>query len=359
MGGCMEIRQELLLDLLGQEDARFAVPAYQRAYSWTELQCEELWRDVLRASRAGREHFVGMVLYTERELADGTRRLDIVDGQQRLVTVTLILLALAHHMREQGISFFGMGPADVAAAFLRQGDGPKLALSRNDRPTLDALVEGAPLPGNRSARVIANYELFAAHMSAEGFDALAFWRGLRQLTAIGIRLEPDDHPQAVFESLNSKGIPLTTADLVRNFLLISESNREQARLYEEYWEPIQGAFGDDPGSLKLDSAICAWLNVRCASARWDDEHTPFFVFKVYCEEEYDGTTEDLLRELRGFATMWAENFRYHGVKKYRSYNWALNGPKTLVSGRPLVKCEDDRVYEFYRKHMGVGTRATW
>ena len=149
-------------------------------------------------------------------------------------------------------------------------------------------------------------------------------------------------------------MPLTTADLVRNHLLIAMSHREQRRLYEEYWEPIQGSFGDDPGSIRLNNAIRGWLAVRCRTARSHSDRDAFSVFKVYCEEEYTGTTEELLYELRGFAQVWAENFRYHAVKKYKTYDWASIGPKTLVSDRKIeLSPEDQKLYEFYRKHYGV------
>ena len=355
----VQTKQELLLDFMAEPGVRFEVPPYQRSYAWGALQCDELWRDVMRAAKKGRPHFVGMVLYKQDDDSAAPARLEVVDGQQRLVTVTLILLALVRRMRAEGLSFYGMDADALASSCLLDGADAKLTLARGDRATLRALVEGGELPEHPSRRLLDNLARFEELMGAEGFDAELLWRGLRSLEMIGIRLGEGDNPQAVFESLNSKGVPLTTADLVRNYLLIAESRGEQARLYEQYWEPMQGAFGDDPGSLKLNTGICAWLDVRCESMHWDDEHTPFFVFKVYCEDEYDGTTEDLLRELRGFAMMWAENFRYHGVKKYKSYDWALNGPKTLVSDRPLVKCEDEKLYEFYRKIYGVNVKVTW
>ena len=355
----MEVRQELLLDLMATPDVRFAIPLYQRAYSWGELQCEELWRDVLRAARGQREHFVGTVLHTEVEAPDGGRIWYIVDGQQRIVTMTLLLLALASYMRIRDLAFFGMDADALLATYVGKGDARRLTPAAVDQDTLFALADGTALPEHPSRHIIRNHAFFTECMADEAFDPELLWRGLRSLLAIGLCLGGDDNPQAVFESLNSKGIPLTTADLVRNYLLTAESRREQSRLYTEYWEPMQDAFGDDPGSLKLNTSIEAWLNVRCHSMHWDDDHTPFFVFKVHCEDEYDGTVEDLLRELRGFAVMWAENFRYHAVKKYRTYDWALNGPKTLVSDRPLVKCEDEEVYEFYRRHYGINPKATW
>lgn len=392
----MKSKQELLLDLLGTPDVRFAVPAYQRAYSWGRRQCEELWRDLMRAAHARRSHFIGIVLYApsaERGAGGGAgedadagegvdvgagapnsgdaggegadapvgapspfTRLDIVDGQQRLVTATLALLALSEHMRAEQIDFFGMDADFMRASYLAPGGHAKLELSRGDAATLRHLVEGAPAPRKPSRRMLENLAYFRGQMAAPGFDAQELWRGLRSLLVIEAELGPADDAQAIFESFNSKGVPLTCADLVRNYLLVAMSHREQKRLYEQFWLPTQDAFGDDPGSLRLNNAIRAWLTLRCRTARARSDRDAFSVFKVYCEDEYNGSVEALLAELRSFAQVWAENYRYHAVKKYRSYDWASIGRKTLVSDRPLRPPDHPENYAWYTRHYGVNSQ---
>ena len=105
----MLIRQQMLLDLLGEPGLRFTIPRFQRSYSWGAEQCDELWRDILRAARAHRSHFVGTLIYCKDEGG-----FSVVDGQQRLTTVTLLLLALARHLDETGEQLAGApdeGPA--------------------------------------------------------------------------------------------------------------------------------------------------------------------------------------------------------------------------------------------------------
>ena len=333
----MQTRKDTLLDLLGTPNTRFVIPAYQRLYAWKERQCRELWLDVHRAARADASHFVGTLLYSDEGRDDaGARRLAVIDGQQRLTTLTLILVALARHLAAVGAALPGIDAASITERFLRAGDDAqaraKLALSRDDGPTLDAIIAGAPLPAHPSENVVGNLAFFEGLMAADDFDAATLWTGLEHLFVIDAAVGADDNAQLIFESLNSKGKPLTTADLVRNYLLLAESHDEQTRLYDEYWDPIEGMFQPDPGSLRLDNAIQGWLSVRFRKVRAKGAGEVYSVFKRYVEDEFDGTAESLLAELRSFCMVWAENYRYHAVKKYKSaVKWAKNGAATLVS----------------------------
>lgn len=371
----MQTTNEMLLDLAGQPHTKFVIPAYQRAYSWRERECRELWLDLHRAAKSGANHFMGTFLYsvenggeTEAGAPNELRRLAVVDGQQRLTTITLIIVALVRHLRAKGVSLGdatadeiesrflfadaggaavggldAVGAADAAgvgaagavegAANASAARDVKLTLSRNDRDTLYAVVRGKALTFPTSQNVIDNLAFFEGLMSQEDFDPERLWAGLKLMGVIAARVERDDPAQLIFESLNSKGLPLTTADLVRNYLLLAESHEEQTRLYDQYWEAIEGVFQPDPGSLRLDNGIQGWLSVRFRKVRAKGAGEVYSVFKQYVEDEFTGSTESLLRELRNFSLVWAENYRYHAVKKYRSSaNWAVNGNATLTSG---------------------------
>lgn len=344
----MRIEQRNLLDLMGEPGVRFVIPKFQRAYSWESEQCDELWRDVLRAARAHRSHFAGALIY----LRDGDD-LVVVDGQQRLTTVTLILAALARHLDDTGEQLFGLDGGAVSEAYLLSGATAKLRLSPQDRPTLDAITARTSLPSCPSARMMANFDSFISKMSHDGFDAMELISGLTALVVIVVELEDREQAPTVFESFNSKGVPLVTADLVRNYLLLAESHSEQSRLYEKYWEPIQGVFGDDPGSLRLNNAILGWLSVRFSQVRKFGDEQAFSIFKSFCEDEYDGSLDDLLEELYAFCMVWAENYRYHAVKKYKTADWATLGHKTRVSNRPRAKLDNPESGEYYKRHFGV------
>lgn len=333
----MQTEKTVFLDLLGMPATRFVIPAYQRLYSWQERQCRELWLDLHRAAKADASHFIGTLLYSHEDPDPaGRQRLAVIDGQQRLTTMTLLLEALRRHLAAHPDALGNVDAAALDARYLRAGEEPgascKLALSRNDGPTLQAVLDGAPLPENASENIRHNLAFFESLMDEDGFDPQALWRGIEKLFVISAEVGGDDNAQLIFESLNSKGKPLTTADLVRNYLLLAQTHEEQTRLYDEYWDPIEGMFQPDPGSLRLDNAIQGWLSVRFRKVRARGRDEVYSVFKQYVEDEFTGTTESLLHELRNFCMIWAENYRYHAVKKYKSaFKWAENGAPTLVS----------------------------
>ena len=338
----MQTRQGHFLDLLGEPHVQYIIPVYQRLYSWSEKQCKTLWTDIMRAASYNRRHFLSTLLYIpEDEQENECEIRNIIDGQQRSATVMLLLAALANYLGENQIQLQDIDEETIRRSFLHCdgsiGGNLRLVLSRTDAKTLEAIINETQLPENASANVVQNFEFFSAKMEEDGFDVEMLLSGLKQLTVIFAELTNEDSPQLVFESLNSKGLPLSTADLIRNFLLIAMTYEEQTRLYDEYWAPIESMFQPDPGSLKLNNAVHGWLQVRYTKVRALNANEVYGVFKAYVEDEFDGTAEELLDELRSFCLVWAENYKYHAVKAFRSkFDWAKNGkPKTLVSDRPL------------------------
>ncbi|MBQ9954299.1 MAG: DUF262 domain-containing protein [Eggerthellaceae bacterium] len=366
----MQTTNEQLLDLLGQPHTQFVIPAYQRAYSWGERECRELWLDLHRAARAGANHFMGTFLYAEDkpvgnagEEAAGSRRLAIVDGQQRLTTLTLVLIALSRHLKATGrhVSCATGGEATSISAesiseryLFANAQDVKLTLSRNDRDTLRAIVRNEALPANAPKNLTHNLAFFEGLMAEPDFDANQLWAGLTHLAVIAAQVQQDDPAQLIFESLNSKGLPLTTADLVRNYLLLAESHEEQTRLYDQYWQTIEGVFQPDPGSLRLDNGIQGWLSVRFRKVRAKGTGEVYGVFKQYVEDEFTGTTESLLRELRNFCLVWAENYRYHAVKKYKSAGgWAVGGAATLTAGYEKKPASNQALADRMRRDLNA------
>ena len=329
----MKTQQKRLLELLGTPDVRFKIPVYQRVYSWNDAQCEELWHDTLRAGRLNSEHFVGTVLYSvEEEAGGGTRQFDIIDGQQRMATLTIMLAAFVDYLRSADEAPGLIDAEEIGRTYLHiDSDAvvPKLTLARADSDTLAAVVGAGAMPDEPSERVVENYRLFKGHMEKEGdFEAELFWQGVQNLLAIVAELDDDDSPQLVFESLNSKGMPLTMGDLVRNSLLVGVGHKEQARLYHEYWTKIEAAIGDDPDGTKLNAAVHGWLAIRFPRARIHDAGDVYDVFKSYIIDVYDGSLEELLEELRGFCEMFGETIRNNPDKKFTAADWAKGKART-------------------------------
>lgn len=356
----MEVTQTTILDLLSDSANGLAIPSYQRVYSWTTRQCEELWLDVLRAGRDSRPHFTGVMLF-EGEGADSfgrenprdgsphggnaSGRIDVIDGQQRLTTLTLLLLAFARHLGKEGApsasgdaaraarAVDGLPhPEDIVKRFLLVSGGegvePRLLLSREDDATLRTELLGGELPLHPSQRVMGNLSYFEERMADPAFDAGRFWDGVGRLFVLVVHADSALDAQEVFESVNSKGLPLSLADMVRNYLLLEEDLDEQERLYDEYWFEAESLFYPDPASLKLNSAIKAWLSIRFRQARIGSPEQVYHSFKRYVEDEFKGTRESVLKELRSFCFMWREQYRYHAVNKFYARNWAEDGQHT-------------------------------
>ncbi len=356
----MEVTQTTILDLLSDSANGLAIPSYQRVYSWTTRQCEELWLDVLRAGRDSRPHFTGVMLFEgggadsfgREDPRDGSPhggnasgRIDVIDGQQRLTTLTLLLLAFARHLGKEGApsasgdaaravcTVDGLPhPEEIAKRFLLVSGGegvePRLLLSREDDATLRTELLGGELPLHPSQRVMGNLSYFEERMADPAFDAGRFWDGVGRLFVLVVHADSALDAQEVFESVNSKGLPLSLADMVRNYLLLEEDLDEQERLYDEYWFEAESLFYPDPASLKLNSAIKAWLSIRFRQARIGSPEQVYHSFKRYVEDEFKGTRESVLKELRSFCFMWREQYRYHAVNKFYARNWAEDGQHT-------------------------------
>ncbi len=373
----MDVSQRRLLDVLATSNTRFVIPLYQRAYSWGHDQCEELWLDILRAARYERNHFCGTVLYlevtkNEAPTKGGIKLLEIVDGQQRIITTSLLILALARFLDEKGVKCNGRDGEALRRELLTievcEEREIKLLPSQTDRALYHNIVLGDFPSGDRCAsdelmaevaatagstsRILANMSFFAEKIEEDGFDPDELMRGLERLHVIMAKVDDARAAQSIFESINSKGMPLNVADMVRNYLLLSEERAEQARMYREYWQAIQGMFAPDPGSLRLDTAIKSWLSIRLKGARIRSPEQVYSSFKRFVEDRYRGEKEPILRELRGFSLMWAESYRYHGAKKYKSgSDWAELGAPALTSGYKLKKPDNEEYAARIREEL--------
>lgn len=335
----MIAREQKLLELLGTKDAQFVIPVYQRVYSWTGRQCEELWFDLVRSGKTDDGHFMGTVLYSEEAPNSGVlRRFDLIDGQQRLTTVTLLLIAIRDTLREGDLILEGMSAADIDATYLHAESGAdaavKLLLSHADRQTLTALVNGRELPeeDELSQYLVSNLAFFAKRLK-KGDEAQSAWVGLRNLYAIAAQVEADDQPQLVFESLNSKGMPLRASDLIRNLLFVHFGYDEQVRLYKQYWDPIDALFEDDPEGVRLNAALHGWLAKHAPKLLVRDKSEIYDAFKAYVRSMHGNDLENLLKSINEHCRNFAANPNAAGVKQ--SIDWAMGKRAGLVSERRL------------------------
>lgn len=151
----MLTEQRMFLDVLGSRNTQYTIPVFQRVYSWSKDQCDELWGDILRAGRTSNTHFMGTLLYSvDSDDSGGVTRLSVIDGQQRTATLTLLLAAFERHLRKTGTVIGHIDADFVRDNLLFVGDEHKLVLSRTDRKTLFAILDDAPMPELVSERVV-------------------------------------------------------------------------------------------------------------------------------------------------------------------------------------------------------------
>lgn len=229
------------------------IPIYQRTYSWTRSECLQLWNDVITASHKDlAAHFIGSVVYIDTGIyqVTGANAIEVIDGQQRLTTISLLILALARAMDANGDELAGTA-RKLAKDYLLQDEDEaegvearyKLLLTRGDRDTLMRLVDDREVEPSQAPRLLDAYNLFAEQIRRTPLSVAQVLAGVEKLVIVDIALERDhDNPQLIFESLNSTGLDLSQADLIRNYVLMGLPAKQQAEIYTNSWYPLEQAF---------------------------------------------------------------------------------------------------------------------
>lgn len=266
----MKASEASLLQFL-KTSPQFVIPIYQRTYSWTEKECEQLWSDVIRAGENtdSTAHFVGSVVYIEKGIYQVSNQspLLVIDGQQRLTTVTLLLEALCRHLGDtepiEGFSAKKLRHYHLLNP-LEDGDKAfKLLLTKTDRETLNAIVQQRAIPENHSVRVAQNFDFFDKKIKTLTPDLRSLCLGLKKLVIVDVALNREqDNPQLIFESMNSTGRELSQADLIRNYVLMGLEPKHQTDLYERHWHPMEKRFGQESYTAYFDAFIRHYLTVK-------------------------------------------------------------------------------------------------
>ena len=225
---------------------------FQRTYSWPFEQCQQLWNDIIREGKNPKvnAHFIGSIVYVEKDLSSmaNPSSLVVIDGQQRLTTSSILLEALARAVSDAE-PVDGFSAAKIRQYYLinplESGKRHhKLLLSQNDKTTLLALAGQQPIPADASVRVMENFNFFTQRITELKGDFEALCQGLSKLMIVEVVLQRgQDNPQLIFESMNSTGLALSQADLIRNYVLMDHEQDEQTRLYHNYWRPMEELFG--------------------------------------------------------------------------------------------------------------------
>lgn len=304
----MKATEAKLLEFL-KKSPQFVIPIYQRTYSWTEKECQQLWDDIIRSGSKPeiKAHFMGSVVYVEKGLYSVSSQtpLLVIDGQQRLTTITLLIAALTEVIGEQEPledfsrnklkGYYLTNPLESGEKYF------KLVLSQTDDKSLKAILKGTDQPEDRSIRIVENFEFFKSKLQRL-VDLKPVCSGLAKLMVVDISLNREqDNPQLIFESMNSTGKELSQADLIRNYILMGLEPDHQTELYEQYWRPMELEFGQQAYSDHFDAFMRHFLTVKTREIPNIDN--VYEMFKEYSRHEQVAKhgVNGLVKDIKNYA----------------------------------------------------------
>ena len=260
-----------ILHLLSNNDVTFFIPPYQRNYAWDEEMCEILYSDIEKvAQNPGSQHFFGTVIYyAESTILGQPDKYILVDGQQRLTTTMLFLIAARDVIRDEKVKTW------IDSRYLKNnnvtGDVEfkiKLKQVESDWNAYKKIILNSNLDdAETKSAVYKNYAFFRKKFEKLEQDKLTrlIEKGLKEFNIVTIELEPQrnlwEKPQEIFESMNSLGKPLTLADLVRNFLLLGKTSDEQNVLYHNYWLKLEQNLSGENKAFSVSSFIRDYMQL--------------------------------------------------------------------------------------------------
>lgn len=296
---------KLLTHYLKNAD-KLIIPVYQRNYDWREEHCKKLYQDLVRTiQNKKRWHFFGGIVSVSDPMGSSSDYL-VIDGQQRITTVSLLLLAMANLIKDgKVVPEDDTLYAQITKKYLVDEINPKnrkvkLKPIKGDQDAYDRLW-GDPENFARSSNITQNYLFFYNEIQKQAITIDQLFKAVEKLQIIDITLTPpDDDPQLVFESLNSTGLELNEGDKIRNFVLMGLDIEEQERYYDSYWNPIEKNAGYDKQNNSYDVSpfIRDYLSIKNKKiSSMKDIYTDFKAFA----DKRTGEMEEIMKDLLAYA----------------------------------------------------------
>lgn len=237
----MEAQQNLINNYLSQNGVQFHIPVYQRPYSWREEQCRQLLKDIREIgiklqTKNDVSHFIGGIVSIKQSVFDSNFM--IIDGQQRLTTIIIFLIALREKTKDLGLKN-EITDTYLINRFAHESERIKLKpISEDDIHLKSLLFPNYPIVQKEYSKIISNFNYFLYEINED--EVIVLYQAFKRLVFVDIRLEVGkDDPQRIFESMNSTGLDLTQSDLIRNYILIDLKHEFQKDIYENYWKIIE------------------------------------------------------------------------------------------------------------------------
>ncbi|ADI34592.1 Hypothetical protein HPV225_0508 [Helicobacter pylori v225d] len=287
----------LLKFIKDNQKNQLVIPIYQRVYSWEKEQCKQLWDDIIKIGGDDKMdgHFIGSILYVLDGITHSDNTLLIIDGQQRLTTITLLLTALRDHWSDKR--------KDIEDHYLINSDkdGDKkfrLILSDSDKDTLLYLIDkDRRKPSKPSSKIVQNFELFEEWINKNTNKLETIFKGLEKLMIVEIALEKGKNdPQLIFESMNSKGMELAQTDLIRNYIVMETEIEKQEGFYNKYWRAMETEF--EQNEKLFNKFVRHYLTIKTRET--PNIKKVYVAFKDYQQKE-GIAIEDLLKDLQKYC----------------------------------------------------------
>jgi uncharacterized protein with ParB-like and HNH nuclease domain len=301
----MKATETRVEDFLSSNKTQFVIPVYQRNYDWSIVQCKQLLDDILEVGTNKRmnAHFIGSIVYIHDDVYTATRikELTIIDGQQRLTTLTLIYVALYTLAKELDNESLvnEISETYLINKFAPEEEKLKLRPTENNDKALRYLLRGDKNEDYTIfSKLIDNYDYFKVRITEENHRAVLM--GLSKLMFVEISLDREkDSPQRIFESLNSTGLELSQADLIRNYILMGLNRKDQNRIYQNYWEVIEKLAKDETLNVsKVSDYIRDYLTLE--NKNIPNKGNVYIEFKT----KYPTSTPDILeKNLTGLKSL--------------------------------------------------------
>ena len=342
----MDARKGNIYEILNG-NKQFLIPNYQRFYNWDMEQCKRLWNDIVEMQKKGKVgHFVGSIVnIAEQAMPTGVQKYMIIDGQQRMTTLTLLLLALRDYAiknpEDNTINSKRIDNMLLKNEYESGDERYKLLLTETDRDILIQLVEEKPIAVDTRSRLLENYKFFSGKISDMELSPAQVYESIGKLQIVNITLDRTiDDAQAIFESLNSTGKELSESDLIRNYVLMGLEPNEQNYVYEHLWRPMELLFEYETQGSVMDRFFKDYLTMKITRIpKQDRVYEEFKTYHLNCEF---ATIRELCQDIYTYAKCYTNMvFRRSSNSTLKSLYEDINDLRMEVSYPFLLKVHND------------------
>lgn len=290
-----------LVELINANKRTFNIPVYQRNYDWKNNQCERLFKDIENIARTNNEieHFLGTIVFVVDKALPTFTEYILIDGQQRITSIMLLIKALYDSIEDEYTK------QDILESFLTNRNAPekyriKLKSIESDRQAYEQIISGEIT--DLDSNIVNNYNLFKKLIDDSKFEPMQIYQALNYIDIVYISLEKgkkSENPQMIFESLNSTGLSLTQADLIRNYLLMNHNYEKQNFLYNEFWLKIENKITNS----KISNFARDYLTMK--TGKIPIKNNVYNVFKDYLKNNDDINEEIVLKDLLKYSKYYS------------------------------------------------------